>query len=44
MWRAWDILKLLPFSLIKDNVSYFVGWLKSSEKNYSKIVNKEYSE
>lgn len=24
--------KTFPFALIKDNVLYFIGWLKSSEK------------
>lgn len=36
--------KTFPFALIKDNVLYFVDWLKSSEKNYSKVMNKDYSE
>lgn len=37
--------KTFPFPLIKDNILYFVGWLKSSEKkNYSKVMNKDDSE
>lgn len=36
--------KTFPFPLIEDNILYFVGWLKSLEKNYSKVMNKDHPE
>lgn len=36
--------QIFPFALIKDSVLHLIGWLKSSEKIYSKVMNKYYSE